>query len=129
MIIIKKIIFFLCLFFLFDTLKIDSNSDKFLLYDKNNLHEENYHNIYFDKINSNDLDVIINKLDINVLSYIIEDKKYYVNNINELVNKYVKDKELKDQIYYLNNGILIDGISLRCENEKLIELEKLTFIY
>ena len=128
MIIIKKIILFLCLFFLFDTLKVDSNSEKYLLYDKN-INEESYRSIYFDRINSNILNDIINKLDINVLSYIIDEEKYYARNIDELINDYISEKELNEKIYYLNNGILIDGINIRCDNKIINELEKLTFIY
>ncbi len=129
MIIIKKILLFFSLFFLFNTLEIDSNSDKALLYDKNLLYEESYHDIYFNKINSNELEKIINKLNINVLSYIIDNKKYYANNIVDLLYKYINQKSLKDKIYFEHNGILIDGISLKCTNEVLIELEKYLNIY
>ena len=83
-IIIKKILLSLCLFFLFNTLEIDSNYDKSLVYDKNNLYEEDDHIIYFYDMDNNKLKSIINKLNIEVLSYTIDDKVYYANNIDDL---------------------------------------------
>ena len=128
-IIIKKVLLFLCLFFLFNTLEVDSNSDKVLIYDKSNLYEEGYYNIYFDKVNSIKLEKVINDLDIRVLSYIIDEKKYYASNIEDLINKYTIDMDLKDKLYFENNGILIDGISVKCINSKLIEFERIINIY
>lgn len=128
-IIIKKVLLFLCLFFLFNTLEVDSNSDKVLIYDKSNLYEEGYYNIYFDKVNSIKLEKVINDLDIRVLSYIIDEKKYYASNIEDLINKYTIDMDLKDKLYFENNGILIDGISVKCINSKLIEFESVINIY
>ena len=128
-IIIKKVLLFLCLFFLFNTLEVVSNSDKVLIYDKSNLYEEGYYNIYFDKVNSIKLEKVINDLDIRVLSYIIDEKKYYASNIEDLINKYTIDMDLKDKLYFENNGILIDGISVKCINSKLIEFERIINIY
>lgn len=128
-IIIKKVLLFLCLFFLFNTLEVDSNSDKVLIYDKSNLYEEGYYNIYFDKVNSIKLEKVINDLDIRVLSYIIDEKKYYASSIEDLINKYTIDMDLKDKLYFENNGILIDGISVKCINSKLIEFESVINIY
>ena len=105
MIIIKKILLFLCLFFPFNVLEVNSNDDKTLIYEKENLYEEDYYKVYFDKINSNKLKEIIDDLDIKVISYIVDDKKYYANDIDELVNKYIKDKNLYEKIYYESRGI------------------------
>ena len=123
MIIIKKIILFFCLFFLFNTLEIDSNSDKTLFYDKKNIYEEGYHKIYFINTNSIELESIINKLNIRVLSYIIDGEKYYARDMNELIDNYVSSKNINEKIYYLNNGIIIDGINVVCQNSELIKLE------
>lgn len=129
MIIIKKILLSLCLFFLFNTLEIDSNYDKSLVYDKNNLYEEDDHIIYFYDMDNNKLKSIINKLNIEVLSYTIDDKVYYANNIDDLENKYLKDKSLDETIYYLEYGFRIDSIHVLCVNNELIKLEKIANIY
>lgn len=129
MIIIKKILLSLCLFFLFNTLEIDSNYDKSLVYDKNNLYEEDDHIIYFYDMDNNKLKSIINKLDIEILSYTIDDKVYYANNIDDLENKYLKDKSLDEIVYYLEYGFNIDSIHVLCVNNELIKLEKIANIY
>lgn len=129
MIIIKKILLLLCLFFLFNTLEIDSNYDKSLVYDKNNLYEEDDHIIYFYDMDNNKLKSIINKLNIEVLSYTIDDKVYYANNIDDLENKYLKDKSLDEIVYYLEYGFNIDSIHVLCVNNELIKLEKIANIY
>ena len=120
---------FLTFFFLFNTLEIDSNSDKVLLYDKNKIHDEIVRKIYFYNINSNDLENVLNQLNIKVLSYIIDDKKYYANSISELTDKFLIDKKLSDKIYYEKYGFYIDAINVVCETKELIKLEKLTNIY
>ncbi len=126
---IKKILLFICLFFLFNTLEIDSNSDKILLYNKGDLYQEEYHKVYFYNTNSKELKNILNILDIDVLSYIIDDKKYYASNIDELTQKYIKDKSIEEQIYYDEYGIKIDSINIKCVNNELLKLEKLVNIY
>lgn len=125
MIYIKKILIFLCLFFLFNTLEIDSDSDKQLIYDKKNIHEESNHIVYFRNTNSNELRDITDILNIRILSYIIDGKKYYARDIDELENIYLKDKSLSEKIYYEDKGIYIDGINIVCENNELIKLENL----
>ena len=127
MIIIKKILLILLLFF--NTLEVDSNSDKYLFYDRENIYEEDYHVIYFNNVNSIVLNEMLNNLNIEVHSYIVDGKKYYVRNMDELIDKYVSDKELKDKIYYENKGINIDGISVSIQNGKVMELENELSIY
>ena len=129
MIIIKKIILFFSLLFLFNTLEVDSNNDKVLLYDKNNLHDEIHKSIYFNNMNSNDLEIILNNSNIRVLSYIIDNKKYYVRSIDELYDKYTNNKSLNEKLYYDKYGIIIDGINIVCETKELIKLEELSSIY
>ena len=129
MIFIKKIILLFSLFFLFNTLEVNSNSNKNLFYNRVNIYEENYHVIYFNNVNSIDLENALEKLNINVLSYIIDDKKYYANDINELVNKYINNLELDEKIFYEKNGIIIDGISVICQNSELLKLEGMVGVY
>ena len=63
------------------------------------------------------------------MNYIVEDKKYYARDINELVKTFIKDKSIEDKIYYELNGIKIDGITITCEVNELMKLENLTKVY
>lgn len=117
------------MFFLFNTLEVDSNSNKTLFYDRNNLYEENHYTVYFINTNSIELEKVLNTLNIRVLSYIINDKKYYARNIDEIVSIYSKDKSLYEKTYYEKNGINIDGINIVSQNIELIKLEKNINIY
>ena len=128
MIYIKRIIIFICFFFLFDTLEVDSNYDKHLFYDVKDIYEESDFTVYFNDINSIELDNILKVLNIRIKSYIVEEEKYYAHNIDELVLIYTEKKSLKDKIYYMNNGIKIDGIEIVCQIDELIKLENLTKI-
>ena len=125
----KKVLFFLCFFFLFNTPELDSNTSKQIIYDKNLTYDEKNYKVYFIYMNSNELDNILNKLDIRVLSYIIDDKKYYARSIDELVNNYIKDKNLSDKIYYEKYGIKIDGINIISNTYELNKLESMTDIF
>lgn len=129
MIIIKKLLLLFCLCFLFNVGEIDSNSDKVLLYNKEHLYDESNFKVYFVNTNSNELKNILNILDIRVLSYIIADEKYYARDIDKLIEDYVSDKSLVEKIYYMNNGIQIDGINIVCQTNELLKLEALTSIY
>ena len=51
---IKKILLFLCLFFLFNTLEVDSNSDKVLVHSMSYIYDEDYYSVYFMSVNSNE---------------------------------------------------------------------------
>ena len=129
MINIKKYILTIILCSLFNIQTIDSNSDKLTLYNKDNIYEEEVFKIYFVNTTSKDLESILNILDINVLSYIIDDKKYYARDLNDLYEKYTKDKTLQDKIYYEKYGIKIDGINIKCQINELIKLDNLVDIY
>ena len=129
MINIKKLLLFFCLFFLFNTLEIDSNNTKILLYDRNNIDFEDYFKIYFNNTNTNELKEVLPNYNIRILSYIIDDKKYYARNIDELVSIYTRSKSLEEKIYYDNYGIKVDGINAMCEARELIKLEKVIHFY
>ena len=129
MINIKKFLLFICLFFPFNILEVNSNDNKVLLYEKENLYEEDYYNIYFDKINSKVLTNVIDNSNILVISFIIDDKKYYAESIDELVDKYISDKSLEEKIYYESRGIYIDSINVICDKNELLKLEKETRFY
>ena len=126
---ILKTLIFITLFIVFNINEIDSNSDKVLHYDKTNIHVEDTFKVYFKSINSNELDDILKYVNVDVMNYIVEDKKYYARDINELVKTFIKDKSIEDKIYYELNGIKIDGITITCEVNELMKLENLTKVY
>ncbi len=126
---ILKTLIFITLFIVFNINEIDSNSDKVLYYDKTDIHVEDTFKVYFKSINSNELDDILKYVNVDVMNYIVEDKKYYARNINELVKTFIKDKSIEDKIYYELNGIKIDGITITCEVNELMKLENLTKVY
>lgn len=128
---IYSVILLFTSFFLFDTLEIDSNHKNALIYNKEDIHTENHYNVYFKKLNVYELDNILNQIDADVLSYTVENKKYYIthNPQTQLIEKYTKDKSIEDKIYYELNGFYIDSISLICETSELIKLEKLTSVF
>lgn len=126
---ILKTLIFITLFIVFNINEIDSNSDKVLHYDKTDIHIEDTFKVYFKSLNSNELDNILKYVNVEVMNYIIDDKKYYVRNINELIKTFIKDKSVEEKIYYELNGIKIDGITITCEVNELMKLEKLTKVY
>lgn len=126
---ILKTLIFITLFIVFNINEIDSNSDKVLHYDKTDIHIEDTFKVYFKSLNSNELDNILKYVNVDVMNYIIDDKKYYVRNIKELIKTFIKDKSVEEKIYYELNGIKIDGITITCEVNELMKLEKLTKVY
>ena len=128
-IMIKKIIFIFLLFFTFNTLEVDSNSDKNLVFDSSDFYIEDTFKIYLNNVNSIDLDNVIKDLDISILSYEIDNNKYYARDIDELINQYILDKSLEEKIYYENKGINIDSIIVRCDINNLIKLQNIINIY
>lgn len=126
---ILKTLIFITLFIVFNINEIDSNSDKILYYDKTDIHVEDTFKVYFKSINSNELDDILKYVNVDVMNYIVEDKKYYARNINELVKTFIKDKSIEEKIYYELNGIKVDGITITCEVNELMKLENLTKVY
>ena len=121
---ILKTLIFITLFIVFNINEIDSNSDKVLNYDKTDIHLEDTFKVYFKSLNSNELDNILKYVNVEVMNYIIDDKKYYARNINELTKTFIKDKSIEEKIYYELNGIKIDGITITCEVNELMKLEK-----
>ena len=126
---IIKLLFMLSIFLTFNTGEIDSNSDKILYYDRNNLNYIDTFKIYFKNTNSYSLNKSLKYTNIEVLSYIIDGKKYYARNIEELINVYTKDLNDELKVYYKLYGIRIEGITVVCKVYDLIKLEKLERIY
>lgn len=110
---------------------VDSNSDKVLLYDKSNLIDKSYYSIYFKHLNVLNVNDLISKYNIEILSYVIDDKKYYItnNNIEELISKYTIDMNNEEKYNYEINGFYIDAINVISDVNNLIEIEKEYHIY
>lgn len=125
----KKILCFFILFFTFNTLEIESNSDKYLVYNKNDIYDTGSFKVFFYNANSEQLDKFIKENNIIVKYYIVNDKKYYVRNIDKLILLYTSEMNNNDKIYYLYNGINIDGICVNTSVEKLMLLEKEFNVY
>lgn len=126
---IIKLLFMLTIFFTFNTGEIDSNSDKILYYDRNNLNYIDTFKIYFKDTNSYSLNNSLKKTNIQVISYTIDNKKYYARNIEELIKQYTKNLNNELKVYYDINGVKIDSITAICKVYDLIKLEKLERIY
>lgn len=124
----KKIFFILSLF-IFNILHVDSNSNKNLFYSQDDIYDEKVYEMYFVSLNTNNLEKIINDLDIEVYSYIIDDEKYYARNINKFKEIYLKDKSSNEKIYYEEYGINIDGITCLCNGNQISKLKELVSIY
>lgn len=129
MVVNLKIFSFFILFFLFNVPYIDSNSTKRLIYNINDLSNIDSNVIYFKNTNSNDLEKLIDKLNLSIDYFIVEDKKYYVRNVNILLEEYSKNKNLEEKLFDKINGIKIDGIKVKCSNSDLVEIEKWFNIY
>lgn len=126
---IIKLLFMLSIFLTFNIGEIDSNSDKILYYDRTNLNYIDTFKIYFKNTNSYSLNKSLKYTNIEVLSYIIDGKKYYARNIEELINVYTKDLNDELKVYYKLHGIRIESITVVCKVYDLIKLEKLERIY
>lgn len=118
----KKLLLFFCLYFLYDINYIDS--DMYFYYEDKINYKLNLINT-----NSKELALALKEVDLNVYSYIIDDKKYYARNINELESVFTEDLKLEDKIYYLNNGINIDSIIVNAEDSQIDKLRKIVPIY
>ena len=125
----KKILFFFILCFTFNTVEIESNSDKYLVYDRKDIYDTGSFKVFFYNANSEKLDKFIKENNIIVKYYIVNDKKYYVRNIDKLIILYTSEMNNNDKIYYLYNGINIDGVCVNTSVEKLMLFEKEFNIY
>mgnify|MGYP007097185828 FL=1 len=117
-----------CLLFLFDIYEIDSESEKKLIYDTSKLYEEDNYLIYFKDLNSKELDRLKN-YNIDILSYLIGDERYYARNSQALIKEYTKDMNMENKILYEINGVKINALNVVCTVEELINIERDFKIY
>ena len=123
----KKILLFFSLFFIlfiFNILHVDSDSSKNLFYT-----DSSYYNIYFVNTTSKELKESLKSVDMLILSYKIDGKKYYVNSIDELISEYCESKSLNEKLYYEENGVLIDSISVISDENEVKRLQNIVKIY
>ena len=125
---ILKLFILFCLFFLFDIYEIDSESEKKLIYDTSKLYEEDNYLIYFKDLNSKELDRLKN-YNVDILSYLIGDKRYYARNSQALIKEYTKDMNMENKILYEINGVKINALNVVCTVEELINIERDFKIY
>lgn len=111
-----------CLFFIFNVYEIDSESEKKLIYDTSKLYEEDNYLIYFKDLNSKELGKFKN-YNVDILSYLIDDKRYYARNSEILVEEYTKDMNLENKALYEINGVKINALNVVCTVEELIKIE------
>lgn len=121
--IILKLSILFCLFFLFNISDIDSDNEKKLIYDVSKLYEKDNYLIYFKNLNSNEIDKF-KKYNIEILSYLIDDKKYYARNSDILINEYTKEMNEEQKASYVVSGVKINAIHMVCTVEELIKIEK-----
>ncbi len=126
---IKKVICFIILFVLFNLNHIDSNSDKRIIYNTDDIYNKSYYSIYFVNTTIEELTEVLSILDIDVLSYVINDKKYYARNISVLESNYIKDKSESEIIYLSQYGIKVDKINVICSVNEILKLENMVDIY
>lgn len=117
-----------CLFFLFDIYEIDSESEKKLIYDTSKLYEEDNYLIYFKDLNSKELSRLKN-YNVDILSYLIGDERYYARNSQVLIKEYTKDMNIENKILYEINGVKINALNVVCTVEELIKIERDFKIY
>lgn len=117
-----------CLFFLFDIYEIDSESEKKLIYDTSKLYEEDNYLIYFKDLNSKELGRFKN-YNVDILSYLIGDERYYARNSQVLIKEYTKDMNIENKILYEINGVKINALNVVCTVEELIKIERDFKIY
>lgn len=117
-----------CLFFLFDIYEIDSESEKKLIYDTSKLYEEDNYLIYFKDLNSKELGRFKN-YNVDILSYLIGDERYYARNSQVLIKEYTKDMNIENKIFYEINGVKINALNVVCTVEELIKIERDFKIY
>lgn len=110
------------MFFIFNVCEIDSESEKKLIYDTTKLYEEDNYLIYFKDLNSKELGKFKN-YNVDILSYLIDDKKYYTRNSELLVKEYTKDMNLENKTLYEINGVKINALNVVCTVEELIKIE------
>ena len=125
---ILKLFILFCLFFLFDIYEIDSESEKKLIYDTSKLYEEDNYLIYFKDLNSKELDRLKN-YNVDILSYLIGDERYYARNSQALIKEYTKDMNMENKILYEINGVKINALKVVCTVEELINIERDFKIY
>lgn len=126
---IKKFLCFIIFFFLFNLNHIDSNSNKRLIYNSDDIYDVGSFKVYFINSSTDDLREVFDILDLNITSYTINGKKYYARNIDILENEFLKNKTKDEILYYMEHGIKVDKINVVCTINEIMKLENMVDIY
>lgn len=126
---IKKILCLLIFFFLFDLPHIDSNSYKRLIYNTDDIYNKDYYSIYFIDTDTFELREAFSILDLEILSFIVEDEKYYARNLDILENDFLKNKSIDEVLYYMEHGIKVEEVNVVCSINEIMKLESMVDIY
>ena len=116
-------------FFLFNLNHIDSNSNKRLIYNSDDIYDVGSFKVYFVNSSIDDLREVFDILDLNITSYTINGKKYYARNIDILENEFLKNKTKDEILYYMEHGIKVDKINVVCTINEIMKLENMVDIY
>lgn len=137
----KKITFIIILFifFFYNIRSINTIDSIVLMYEQDNIYEEDIFNINFFSFNIMNIPQIFKDLDIKIISVKPEENLYYKKSIKAFGNTYeeITKNLLKDYSTILNNngyveqsyyfeqkGFNITSMKIRCIIKELIELEK-----
>ncbi len=123
------IFYFNLLFFFFDVKDLNSIDDIALIYDNNNLNDEEYYNISFYDFYLNELEDSFKDLDIKILSITPEDyeKISFISVdkvIEEVKNNLINSGNEEKAINVYKNNFKIKSMVVVSTKKDMIELEK-----
>lgn len=122
------IFYFNLLFFFFDIKDLNSIDDVALIYDNNNLNDEEYYDISFYDFYLNELEDSFKGLDIKILSITLEDydKINFISVdkvIEEVKNNLIKEGKEEESINVYKNKFKIKSMVVVSTKKDMIELE------
>ncbi len=122
------IFYFNLLFFFFDIKDLNSIDDVALIYDNNNLNDEEYYDISFYDFYLNELEDSFNGLDIKILSITLEDygKLNFISVdkvIEEVKNNLIDSGKVEESINVYKNKFKIKSMVVVSTKKDMIELE------
>ena len=123
------IFYFNLLFFFFDIKDLNSIDDVALIYDNNNLNDEEYYDISFYDFYLNELEESFKDLDIKILSITLEDydKINFISAdkvIEEVKNNLIDSGKVEESINVYKNRFKIKSMVLVSTKKDMIELER-----
>ena len=123
------IFYFNLLFFFFDVKDLNSIDDVALIYDNNNLNDEEYYDISFYDFYLNELEDSFNGLDIKILSITPEDyEKISFISVDKVIesvrNNLIDSGKVEESINVYKNKFKIKSMVVVSTKKDMIELER-----